>query len=179
MNPTEKLPDFLPGRFVLERGSAADYHRLAAFHYAAGPPATWADIRAIRYVQPQQPARLAAVGVLSWPVPSCRIRERWFGLDPLARDQNLRFANRCLRTISRIIVHPQFRAIGLSPLLVRCLCAHCPTRWVEAIAVMGHIHPLFTRAGMLHGNPHALHEPAYFILDREPHHEHLPARCAA
>ncbi len=36
--------DFLPGQLILERGVAADYRRLAYFHYAPGPPATWADV---------------------------------------------------------------------------------------------------------------------------------------
>jgi ABC-type ATPase with predicted acetyltransferase domain len=126
----------------------------------------------------QSDARVVAVGVLSYPVPSCRPRERWFGLGP-SRRENLVFANANLRTISRVIVHPQFRSLGLSTALVGCLCAHCDTRYVEAIAQMGHVHPLFTRAGMTRTNADHPEEPAYFILDRHEQIQTAPARRAA
>lgn len=160
------LPRFLPGTLILTPGRARDYRTLQCFHYAAGPPATWAGVWVVRYLEAAQ-ARTVAVGVLSWPVPSCRARERWFGLSG-SRNDNLRFANENLRTISRVVVHPQFRSLGLSRLLVQCLCHHCPTRYVESIAVMGHVHPLFERAGMTLVNSRRLDEPAYFVLDRQP-----------
>ena len=205
VNYNARLPNFLPGRLVLERGGSRDYQSLAAFHYAAGPPATWAGVWVVRYLSkwmgvsecgcagvnsartpthgytdtPTQSAeRTIAVAVLSYPVPSCRPRERWFGLAG-TRNENLRFANANLRTISRVVVHPQFRALGLSTLLVRCLCAHCDTRYVEAIAQMGHVHPLFTRAGMVRTNLDHSDEPAYFVLDRHDEIEAAPARRAA
>ena len=193
VNQTAGLTDLLPGRLVLERGAAADYRALAHFHYAAGAPATWAGVWAVRYFEERvgakgqgcdetrdkdgalsfhsartkrtQPATVA-VAVLSYPVPSCRPRERWFGLTG-TRAENLVFANANLRTISRVVVHPQFRSLGLSTLLVRCLCEHCDTRFVEAIAMMGRAHPLFDRAGMTRTNPDAPDdEPAYYVLDR-------------
>ena len=140
------FPDFLPGKFFLQRGCARDYHNLAAFHYVAKRPATWADVWVVRFV-PRRGApgellpdttRTIAIGVLSYPVPSCGPRERFLSL-PRSRNDNLRFANAHIRTISRVIVHPQFRSLGLSTLLVRCLCEHCDTRYVEAIAQMGRV----------------------------------------
>jgi N-acetylglutamate synthase-like GNAT family acetyltransferase len=83
------------------------------------------------------------------------------------RSQNLRFANRHIRTISRIIVHPQFRSLGLSTALVRCLCDNCDTQYIEAIAMMAKAHPFFERAGMTRIDPVSPDEPAYFILDRD------------
>jgi GNAT superfamily N-acetyltransferase len=180
-NYLSRVPNFLPGRLLLERGAARDYHALAAFHYAAGPPATWAGVWVVRYSASKRsahPPRVVAVGVMSYPVPSCRPRERWFGLAG-SRHQNLSFANLNLRTISRVVVHPQFRALGLSTLLVRCLCAHCDTRYVEAIAQMGHVHPLFTRAGMTRTNPDWPNEPAYFVMDRHAEAQLTPVRRRA
>src|SRR5688572_20056544 len=123
-----RLPNFLPGRLVLERGTGRDYRSLAPFHYAAGAPATWAGVWVVRYAgnrfgvsardgPAEHPVRTVAIGVLSHPVPSCRPRQRWFGLTG-SRGDNLNFANTNLRTISRVIVHPQFRSLGLSTLLV-------------------------------------------------------------
>ena len=45
--------------------------------------------------------------MLSYPVPSCHAREKFLGRLGLPRSINLPFANRHVRTISRIIVHPQ------------------------------------------------------------------------
>src|SRR5688572_21511855 len=58
----------------------------------------------------RQGARLVAVGVLSWPTAVNRGRDRWFGLMGRTFGEKIRFANANLRTISRIIVHPQFRS---------------------------------------------------------------------
>ena len=90
-----------------------------------------------------------------------------FNLAGKSYGEQLRFANANLRTISRVIVHPQFRALGLSTQLIRCLCAHCPTRYVEASAMMGRAHPLFERAGMTRVEPQGDDEPIYYIFDRE------------
>ena len=145
------LPTFLPGTLHLCRGDWRDYDALAPFHYAAGRPATTDAIWTIRYA-PRHPSsvrsRIVAVGVLSYPAPSCFARERCLGRRHLSRKRNLRFANRHVRTISRVIVHPQFRALGLSTALVRWICQHCKTRYIEAIAAMGTAHPFFERAGM-------------------------------
>jgi ABC-type ATPase with predicted acetyltransferase domain len=62
--------------------------------------------------------------------------------------ERIAFVNGNVRTISRVIVHPQFRGVGLASRLVRRICEDCPTRWVEAYAVMGRVHPFFERAGM-------------------------------
>lgn len=168
------LPTFLPGRFFLAQGNSHDYDELACFHYLARRPATWADVWTIRYEDHPDRSRwadlrqrrLVAVAVLSYPVPSCRPRERFFGREQFSRAQNLAFANANLRTISRVIVHPQFRSLGLSSILVRKLCQVCPTRYVEALAIMARAHPLFDLAGMTRIAPACPHEPVYFIFDR-------------
>jgi GNAT superfamily N-acetyltransferase len=96
--------------------------------------------------------RLVAVAVLSYPVPSSLGRRAALGITGSRADE-LRFANRQVRTISRVIVHPQFRSLGLATRLVRCICAQCDTRYVEAMAVMGRAHPLFERGGMRRVDP--------------------------
>ena len=192
------LPDFLPGRLTIGRGTARDYGALAPFHYLADRPATFADVWAVRYEPPAGAAtgppvsralsralsRPVAVGVLSYPVPSCAGREAFLRRRRRSRRDNLRFANRHVRTISRVIVHPQFRALGLSTALVRCLCHHCDTRYVEAMSRMADAHPLFRRAGM---RPLGLGRAArrggrgaaYFILDRRPARTARPTRPSA
>jgi hypothetical protein len=166
-----RLPDFLPGQLKLAPGSARDYDTLAPFHYLPKRPATWAAVWTVRFTNEQTADRVVGVGVLSYPVPSCAARERFFGLSA-NRSQNLIFANENLRTISRVIVHPQFRALGLSRALVECLCEHCPTRFIEAMALMGRAHPFFVRAGMKRIEPMHPQEPIYYILDRYMRDDH-------
>jgi GNAT superfamily N-acetyltransferase len=163
-----RLPRFIPGRLEARVSLPQDYRALSRFHYRAGPPATWARVLRIDHAPAnaaQGVSRPIAIAVLSWPTAVSRPRRERFGLSPLDFGGQLRFANRQLRTISRVIVHPQFRGLGLASLLVRGMIDLCPTRYVEATAAMGVVHPLFERAGMT--RLACLEEgPAYFWFDR-------------
>ena len=59
-----------------------------------------------------------------------------------------------------MIVHPQFRSLGIASALVRRVLDDCPVRCVEAFAVMGRIVPFFERAGMREVCD------GYFLFDR-------------
>ena len=159
----------LPGQIAIERGTIADYRALEHFHYAPGHPATWAGIWRVAFKPKsasQNPkSRIVAVGVLSYPTPANRIRERHLNLTGPRYGSKLAFVNRHLRTISRVIVHPQFRALGLASQLVRRICDECPTRYVEAIAAMGEVHPFFERGGMRKIESDERGR-SYFIFDR-------------
>jgi len=176
--------DFLNGDIQLERGSKEDYRKLSHLHYARGDPATCAGVwRAVysdfgsrisdfglnsnpptasgaRIPNPKS-QRVVAVAMLSYPVPSSRAREGALGLCANRDRETLRWLNANLRTISRVIVHPQFRALGLASELVRRVLDDCPVRYVEAFAVMGKVVPFFTRAGMKEVSE------GYFLWDRE------------
>ncbi len=143
------LEPIVPGSLRLERGDRRDYQSLQRFHYRQALPATFADVWRIRHQPTDDHAeRIVAVAVLSWCVPCVKPRQRFFGITQQPYAEQIRFANANLRTLSRIIVHPQFRGIGLAVRLVRCLREHCPTPWIETLARMGAGHPLFERAGM-------------------------------
>jgi hypothetical protein len=99
------LTTFLPGELRLERGTAGDYRALEAHHYRRGRPASWAQIWTIRYVPPpgrsRHGPRVAAVAVVSYPIPSCLPRRRALGL-VCSPAEELAFANEHIRTISRV-----------------------------------------------------------------------------
>src|SRR3954464_9386701 len=101
-----RLESFLPGELVLARGTPRDYAQLERFHYLPGRPATWAGVWVVRYA-----GRLAAVAVLSYPTVNSGARDRALGMVgwPVAR--KLALVNRDVRTISRVVVHPQFRGV--------------------------------------------------------------------
>jgi predicted N-acetyltransferase YhbS len=82
------------------------------------------------------------------------------------KGRKLGFVNRHVRTISRVVVHPQFRGVGLASGLVRAICRAAPTRYVEAFAVMGRVHPFFEKGGMVRGERGEDGGVVYYWLDR-------------
>jgi GNAT superfamily N-acetyltransferase len=150
----------LPGEFRLRIGTASDYRTLARFHYVAAAPASFNLVCAIDYIPGPARRRIIAVGVLSYPSLNCRPREDALRLGKVPREWRWAYLNRHLRTISRVIVHPQFRGIGLATATVRFLIQQCPTTHIEAISRLALHHPLFERAGMDHLSP------GYFLYRR-------------
>lgn len=65
-----------------------------------------------------------------------------------ARASHGRWLNETLRTISRVIVAPEYRGLGVATALVREYLRAPLTPVTEAIAAMGHVSPFFERAGM-------------------------------
>lgn len=140
-------------------GDRADYHALKAHHYRPGHPATMMRILAVRDPEPTasdrftgRAARPRSVAVLieSLPTLSCRLRDEALGgryghLPPKPRATLL---NQEVRCISRVIVDPRYRGLGLAVRLLRHALATAATRYTEAIAVMGKVSPFFERAGM-------------------------------
>jgi len=116
---------------------------------------------------------VVAVAVLSYPTVNSAARDRALGLANVAPRRKLAFVNGNVRTISRVIVHPQFRSLGLASRLVREICGAAPTRYVEAFAVMGKVHPFFEKGGMTKYES-AVDGPVYYLFDREGE-----GRCAA
>jgi hypothetical protein len=56
--------------------------------------------------------------------------------------------NRELRIISRVVLAPNWRGLGLASRLVAETLHLAGTPYVEALAAMGEMHPMFQRAGM-------------------------------
>ena len=158
---------FLPGRITLTSGNAADYRTLERFHYVPGRPATFAAFVVARWLPDDcksnaVPLRVIGVAVLSHPSALNRSRHRVFGLRPMRFGERLRWVNANVRTVSRVIVHPQFRSIGLSTDLIHAAAERCETPYVEASARMGRAHPLFERAGFTRVDPQTRAEPVYY-----------------
>src|SRR5687767_5697602 len=130
---SSSVTHLLPGRLRFERGSFADYRKLAHFHYAPGHPSVPVGVWRIVYETPRhklariarrtidcklhiatctyKTRRLIAVGVLAYPTPASHARERTLGLSGPRYGPKLEFVNRHVRTIARVIVHPQFRSL--------------------------------------------------------------------
>ncbi len=151
------------------RGGWRDYQSLAAHHYKAQRPATATRVLVLRHGQPGVVQRFrrmidggemltedpqtttVAVLVESLPSLSCRMRDaalndRYGSMaDVWQRAQVL---NEEVRCISRVVVHPQWRGLGLAVRLVREALQSATTIYTEALAAMGRVNPFFTKAGM-------------------------------
>lgn len=156
-------PFQLLGGLRFANGSRADVVNLHRHHYRQKLPATYCVVRTARLTSPSGRRRTVAVGVLSWPVPMVTARNRHFRIRCYGKA--LRFANANVRTLSRVIVHPQFRAAGLAQQIVRQLVDRSPTRYVECSTTMGAYAGFLTRCGFeqIATEPG---EPSYFLFDR-------------
>ena len=149
----------LARRWPITTGTLRDYHALAGFHYLTGPPAAHKRVYVIR--RPRRAHRsaweaagapqVAAVLVISPPLIGVRARTvsaagRYDVGEPAAAITRL---NREVECISRVIVHPAYRSCGLAVRLVRHALRTSRVPLVEALAIMGRVHPFFELAGMM------------------------------
>lgn len=145
----------------IQRGTLREYQQLARFHYRPGRPGgvvcTYVMFRKDQPTvvgrfcrQRCQERQLLGALVVTMPPLSCRLRDvatdgRYRGLQ---RSLAAQLLNREMRTISRVVIDPRCRGMGLAVRLVRHAIAQNQTPYVEALAAMGRVHPFFERAGM-------------------------------
>ncbi len=148
-----------PAGLPIEAGTRDDYEALAPHHYRPGHPLTMTRVLVVRdhaatptdrYLGRLPAARPVAVLTESPPALSCLLRDqalggRYVGLRPKARSVLL---NEEVRCISRVIVDPRYRGLGLAVRMVGHALSTAESRYTEALAVMGRVSPFFERAGM-------------------------------
>ncbi len=128
-------------------GAPADLAALSRWHYRAGPPATCIHMLSARW---RESGDLAGVLAVSMPALNSPLRDlAWPGRYTTGdKPRDARRLNAELRTISRVIVDPRYRAIGVAAALVRAYLARPLTPATEALAAMGPWCPFFVAAGM-------------------------------
>ena len=160
-------------RLVLGAGTLADYAALSSHHYRGGRPATATRVLVLRDPTPSAAERWRGtpgqravgetVGVLveSLPALSCSLRDhatdgRYAASGGLTPSQRARLLNAEVRCISRVVLDPRWRGLGLAVRLVRAALDSATTRFTESLAAMGRVHPFFVYAGMTayHRPPH-------------------------
>jgi GNAT superfamily N-acetyltransferase len=134
----------------IEPATLADYQRLSHYHYrrsALGPIAGIWVVRsriASRYIEDEP----IAVIVYTYPAPNLAVRNiatRKFFCRP-NQSESLALLNRHVRCISRIIVQPQWRGLGLASWLVRATMPMMDVAMIESMAAMGRFHPFLEKA---------------------------------
>ena len=121
----------------VEQGSMADWRKLSVFHYRGHRTA--APRKIFRLTRKDE---LCGVIVYSYPPPSC------YGRRSMLPRMTMQEINAQLSIISRVVIHPKYRTIGLGSKLIAETLALAGTRYVEMIAVMAKYSPFAEKAGM-------------------------------
>jgi ABC-type ATPase with predicted acetyltransferase domain len=121
----------------VEQGSIADWRKLSAFHYRGHNMAIPRKI--FRLMRGEE---LCGVIVYSYPPPSC------YGRRLVLPRISIQEMNKQLSIISRVVIHPKYRTIGLGAKLIRETLPLAGTSYVEMIAVMAKYNPFAEKAGM-------------------------------
>jgi len=136
-----------PRLIRIAAGTRADYDRLARLHYRAATPAT---IERIFAAIDDTTGELAGVMLTSRPMLNGSWRRlAWPGrFEVGTKSEQAHRLNAELRTISRVVIDPRYRGIGLARRLVRQYLDAPDTVCTEAVAAMGPVCPFLERAGM-------------------------------
>jgi hypothetical protein len=131
-------------------GTRADYESLSSYHYREHNLGPYAAIYALKG-KFRTAERLETVGVIVYAMPAagCQMRSNAIEfLSGLDRCTRLKLINVNIRTISRVIIEPRFRSLGLASRLVSETMPLMNVPFIEALAVMGEVNPFFEKAGM-------------------------------
>ena len=137
-------------------GSKDDYESLSHYHYREQHLGPYAAIFAIKGTF-RTAAKLTTVSVIVYSMPTAGAQMRdaamgglFAGLD---KDTRLKLINKNIRTISRVIIEPRFRSLGLAIRLVKETMPLMNVPFIETLAVMGQVNPFFEKAGMTRFDP--------------------------
>lgn len=129
----------------LTEADRSDWQALAPLHYRSHAIGGLDRMWALR-------AGGDLVGAIAYSYPPVNLAARNRALAPLVARLptrgKARFWNSCLRTISRVVLEPNWRGLGLAARLVRETLPLAGVPYVEAMAAMARVHPFFERAGM-------------------------------
>ncbi len=120
-------------------GSLEDYKRLAEFHYRSSGHPPPLKVFALK----REDDETVGVILYSWPPANVFGRR-----EALGRSLRLKEINQKMAIISRVVLHPKYRSIGLGTRLVRETLPLVGRPYVETIAVMARYNPFFEKAGM-------------------------------
>jgi len=142
-------------KLEIVRGGLEDYKELGHFHYRdegemTQPFAAIFAIRPVRRLEVQIGKKAVGVIVYTMPSPGLELRNAAMGnvFSGMDRVTRLSLMNKNIRCISRVIIEPRFRGLGLARELVRETMPKMKVPIVESMAVMGLINPFFEKAGM-------------------------------
>lgn len=135
------------------RGDRSHYQQLSGFHYCNDALNPYAAIYAIKDGHPVRSRFGDVVGVIVYttPAPNLSLRNHATGgifTGFTDRRLQLQAVNANIRCISRVIIEPRYRGLGLASWLVEQTMPKLDVPIIESLAVMGNINPFAEKAGM-------------------------------
>ena len=128
------------------------YRALERFHYRDGALGPYCAVYALaeRCLKRRKTADYAGVIVYGPATLNGAARDAATGgyFAGRRKGEKLALLNTHVRRISRVIVEPRYRGLGLAVRLVRETLGQAGAAMVETTATMGHVNPFFERAGM-------------------------------
>lgn len=121
----------------VQEGSTKNWRELASFHYRSHRLGAVRKIFCLKRGE-----EVCGVIVYCYPPPSC------FGRRMVAPKIDMNILNKKFSIISRVVIHPKYRTIGLGEKLVRDTLRLTGTECVEMSAVMAKYNPFAEKAGM-------------------------------
>jgi ABC-type transport system involved in cytochrome c biogenesis ATPase subunit/GNAT superfamily N-acetyltransferase len=121
----------------VQEGSTKDWRELASFHYRSHRLGAVREIFCLKRGE-----EVCGVIVYCYPPPSC------FGRRMVAPKMDMKTLNKKFSIISRVVIHPKYRTIGLGEKMVRETLRLAGTECVEMSAVMAKYNPFAEKAGM-------------------------------
>jgi energy-coupling factor transporter ATP-binding protein EcfA2 len=121
----------------ITEGKTEDWRKLAGFHYRSHKIAAPRKIFCLKRGE-----ELCGVIVYNYPPPTC------FGRRLVLPKMSMTELNEKLSIITRVVVHPKYRTIGLGTKLVKETLPLAGTEYVEMPAVMAKYNPFAEKAGM-------------------------------
>lgn len=151
----------LQRRMLIEPGSVRDYQHFRAMHYRSRDGLGFVDkVFLLRESAAGQP-----LGILVFAHAPLELAMR--NLATGGRFiRNIRRLNRELRILRRLVMHPDIRGCGLGHWFVRNTLPQVGVRFVECLAAMGEVNPVFERAGMTRVGPCPMPKGRLALMER-------------
>jgi hypothetical protein len=145
-------------RYVsLTPGTMEDYRQLSRYHYRDHRVGPIAAVWTLRQAIPCNRIDHETIGVIVYTYPAPNAAGRAMALGCAAPRSSaiarLRYLNQNVRCISRVIIEPRWRGLGLATWLVRMTLPRLNVPVIESMALMGRFHPFLERAGMRRVEP--------------------------
>ena len=130
-------------RLRIEPGTKSDYQPFAAMHYRQTDELGFVD--KVFVMRDGVGGELLGIVVYSYGYIELSLRNQ--ATDGRFK-RNVRRLNRQLRVLRRLVIHPDVRGCGLGHWLVSKTLPLLNVPFVECLASMGQVNPVFERAGM-------------------------------
>ena len=127
----------------VEPGSKRDYQDFAAMHYRASDELGFVD--KVFVLRERTGGETVGIVVYSYSPLELALRNQATAGKFIRRPRRL---NRSMRILRRLVIHPDVRGCGLGHYLVRRTLLRVGTPYVECLAAMGEVNPVFEKAGM-------------------------------